>query len=202
MANQKVRKTGAYINVMELLVKEEVEIQLGALQARSPRVMNQINQVELVALAMNHLPALYATSKKGLRHQQQSGKTQHAIQIKEVVHRALATVLNDPLRTAEPLPPQDSESLQATLNELRSLLSNPSINWDNLPRAIEQALKQAQEGTVSRASRQAIYAAVRTPGYRHPSTGFSASTTSSATDDTAPLHPPTDHSSWNDFCCH
>jgi hypothetical protein len=67
MSHLKVRKTGAYINVMELLVKEEVEIQLGALQARNPRFLNQINQTELVALSMNHLPSLYATSKKGVQ---------------------------------------------------------------------------------------------------------------------------------------
>ena len=91
---------------MELLVKEEVELQLAALQARAPQALRQINTVELLALAMNHLPSLYATSKKGLRYQRQVGKTQYAPQVKDVVHRALATVLNDPLRTAEPLPPQ------------------------------------------------------------------------------------------------
>jgi Late competence development protein ComFB len=196
MANLKVRKTGAYLNVMELLVKEEVEIQLGTLQTRAPRYLNQINQTELVALAMNHLPALYATSKKGVQFQRQTGKTQYAAQIKDVVHRALATILKDPLRTSEPLEPQGSESLQETLSELRSLLHNPSVNWDNLPMAIERALKQAQEGTVSRTSRQAIYAAARTPGYRRPS-----DLPCSSTDVTVPLHGVEDsgNSGWNDY---
>jgi hypothetical protein len=197
MSHLKVRKTGAYINVMELLVKEEVEIQLGALQARNPRFLNQINQTELVALAMNHLPSLYATSKKGVQFQRQTGKTQHGAKIKDVVHRALATVLKDPLRSSEPLEPQGSESLQSTLNELRSLLRNPSINWDNLPTAIERALKQAQEGTVSRTNRQAVYAAVRTPGYRRPD-NYSASA-SAASDVTVPLHTAADDSGWNDY---
>lgn len=196
MANQNSRKLGNYINVMELLVKDEVALQLEALQARAPQVLRQINTVELLALAMNHLPSLYATSKKGLRYQRQVGKTQYAPQVKDVVHRALATVLNDPLRTAEPLPPQNSEALQETLEELRSLLGNPSINWDNLPVAIEQALKQAQEGSVSRSSRQAIYAAARTPGYRRPA---SESPSSGASDDTAPLPAPIDQTGWNEF---
>ena len=197
MANQSGRKIGNYINVMELLVKEEVELQLAALQARAPQALRQINTVELLALAMNHLPSLYATSKKGLRCQRQVGKTQYAPKIKDVVHRALATVLNDPLRTAEPLPPQSSEALQETLNELRSLLGNPSVNWDNLPVAIEQALKQAQEGIVSRSSRQAIYAAARTPGYRRPTADLP--TSCGSTDVTVPLHSPIDQSGWNEF---
>jgi Late competence development protein ComFB len=198
MANLKVRKTGTYINVMELLVKEEVEIQLGTLQARNPRFLAQINQTELVALAMNHLPALYATSKKGVQFQRQTGKTQYAAKIRDVVHRAIATVLKDPLRSSEPIEPQGSESLQETLNELRSLLRNPSINWDNLPVAIERALKQAQEGTVSRTSRQAVYAAVRTPGYRRPD-NYSKSPSSNA-DITVPLHSSAaDNSGWNDY---
>jgi hypothetical protein len=113
-----------------------------------------------------------------------------------VVHRALATVLKDPLRSSEPLEPQGSESLQSTLNELRSLLRNPSINWDNLPTAIERALKQAQEGTVSRTNRQAVYAAVRTPGYRRPDHYSSAS---AASDVTVPLHTAADDSGWNDY---
>jgi Late competence development protein ComFB len=197
MSSLKVRKTGAYINVMELLVKEEVEIQLGALQARNPRFLNQINQTELVALAMNHLPSLYATSKKGVQYQRQTGKTQHGAKIKDVVHRALATILKDPLRSSEPLEPQGSESLQSTLNELRSLLRNPAINWDTLPVAIERALKQAQEGTVSRSSRQAVYAAARSPGYRRPVDNYSS--TSSASDVTVPLHTAADNSGWNDY---
>ncbi len=196
MANQNGRKIGNYINVMELLVKEEIELQLEALQARAPRALRQINPVELLAHAMNHLPSLYATSKKGLRYQRQIGKTQYAPQIKDAVHRALATVLNDPLRTDEPLPPQSSEALQETLSELRSLLGNPAINWDNLLVVIEQALKQAQEGNVSRSSRQAIYAAARTPGYRQPASELPPSASS---DDTAPLHLPIDHSGWNEF---
>jgi Late competence development protein ComFB len=196
MANQSSRKVGNYINVMELLVKEEVELQLAALQARAPQALRQINLVELLAFAMNHLPSLYATSKKGLRYQRQIGKTQYAPQIKDAVHRALATVLNDPLRTAEPLPHQSSEALQEILNEVRSLLGNPSINWENLPVAIEQALKQAQEGNVSRSSRQAIYAAARTPGYRHP---VPEQSTSISSDETLPLHSPLDHSGWNEF---
>lgn len=198
MANQSARKMGTYINVMELLVKEEVELQLTTLQARAPQALRQINPVELLAFAMNHLPSLYATSKKGLRYQRQVGKNQYAPQIKDAVHCALATVLNDPLRTTEPLPPQSSEALQETLNELRSLLG-PSVNWDNLPIAIKQALKQAQEGSVSRSTRQAIYTAARTPGYRRP-TELPPSIGSS--DVTVPLHPPMnpiDHSGWNDF---
>lgn len=196
MPNPSGRKIGNYVNVMELLVKEEVELQLEALRARAPQALRQLNTAELLALAMNHLPSLYATSTKGLRYQRQVGKTQFAPQVKDVVHRALATVLNDPLRTAEPLPPQSSEALQETLEELRSLLGNPFVNWDNLPVVIEQALKQAQEGSVSRSSRQAIYAAARTPGYRRPAP---EPTSTGASDDTAPLDSPIDQSGWNEF---
>jgi hypothetical protein len=187
MANLNVRTVGTYINVMELLVKEEVERQLGVLQARSPRFLNQINHVELVALSLNHLPALYATSNKGLDLQRKTGKAKFAPQIKEAVHNALATVLRDPLRNSD-LQMQGADALQGTLCELRSLLRNEAINWDNLPMAVEKAIKQAQEGTVSRSSRQAVYAAARTPGYRRPEA-----------ENTVIQAHPSENNSWNDF---
>jgi hypothetical protein len=170
-----------------LLVKEEVAAQLGALQARSPRFLNQINQVELVALALNHLPSLYATSHKGVEFQRQRGKAKYAAPIKESVQRALATIMRDPLRTTPPLQPQGAEGLEWILKELRSLLKNEALTWDTLPMAVERALKQAQEGTVSRSSRQTVYEALRTPGYRRPAaSSYSAygSGSDSGSDDT------------------
>jgi hypothetical protein len=189
MANLNVRTVGTYINVMELLVKEEVEQQLGALQARSPRFLNQINHVELVALALNHLPALYATSNKGLDMQRQNGKVRYANQIRQAVHNALATVLRDPLRNSD-LQVQGADALQGTLRELRSLLNNEAINWDNLPLAVERAIKQAKEGTVSRSSRQAVYAAARTPGYRR---------SESSENTVIQVQQPGDSHAWGDF---
>jgi hypothetical protein len=190
MANLNVRTVGTYINVMELLVKEEIEQQLGMLQARSPRFLNQINQVELVALSLNQLPALYATSNKGLDLQRQKGKAKYASQIKQVVHNALATVLRDPLRNSD-LQVQGADALQGTLRELRSILNNEAINWDNLPIAVERAIKQAKEGTVSRSSRQAVYAAARTPGFRRPS--------SESENTVIQVQQPGDSYAWGDF---
>ena len=125
-----------YKNVMELLVEEEVGQQFKALP---PRISAYINPVEWVAYALNQLPALYATSEKGLHHQIQRGRVKHGAEIKQAVVRALAAIRRDPLRLSTPL-----ESPYAPFREvllrLRALLRNDGLEWDAIPVAVEQAL--------------------------------------------------------------
>lgn len=133
---------GIYKNVMELLVEEEVVRQFKAL---SPRISDYVNQVEWVAHALNQLPPLYATSEKGLHHQLQKGRAKHGAEIKQAVHRALAAIRRDPLRTSVPLQ-SPHLPFKEVLSQLRFLLGNDQLEWDALPIAVEQALERASQG--------------------------------------------------------
>ncbi|MCU0570095.1 MAG: late competence development ComFB family protein [Oculatellaceae cyanobacterium Prado106] len=170
MDSHSMRTVGTYINVMELLAQEAIAQQLQSLQSRAPhytRQIGQINQIELIACALNQLPPLYATSEKGLEYQIQRGRSRYASQIDEAVRLALATTLKTPLRNSAPLKPKATAASQELLDQLRSLLNRRELSWENLPIAIEQALQQAAEGKIGRGTRQSVYAASRgISGYR------------------------------------
>lgn len=134
---------GSYKNVMELLVEEEVARQYKALPAR---MASYVNPVELVAYALNQLPSLYATTEQGLNHQIKRGRERYAAQISKAVQHALAAVSRDPLRTCTPLQDQQTPPLREVLNQIRLLLRNDKVNWENLPIAVEQALVSASQG--------------------------------------------------------
>lgn len=132
---------GCYRNAMEMLVEREVEEQMKRLP---PKVAAYINRLELVAFALNHLPALYATSERGLEHQLQRGQAKYAAQITQAVQRALVAVRRDPIRSYAPLQPPSPPLMQDVLRQVRMLLNNDSVSWDSLPITIERALTAAK----------------------------------------------------------
>jgi Late competence development protein ComFB len=89
-----------YRNALEPLVAEEVQRQLETLP---PRLVAYINSAEVIAYALNRLPALYATSEEGWNRQQQKAKTQLEQQIILAVKWGLNAVFQDPLSHSTPL---------------------------------------------------------------------------------------------------
>lgn len=89
-----------YSNAMEPLVVEEVERQLEYLP---PKLVEYLNPAQVVAYALNRLPALYATSEEGWHRQQQRAREQFGNQLVVAVRQGLAAVQRDPLRAATPL---------------------------------------------------------------------------------------------------
>lgn len=89
-----------YKNVMEPLVVEEVQRQLEKLP---PKLVPYVNPAQAIAYALNRLPALYATSQRGLHIQQLRAKDQLANQISMAVRQGLAAVQRDPLRVTDSL---------------------------------------------------------------------------------------------------
>ena len=132
-----------YKNVMEILVEQEILRQVNALPAR---IASYINQTELLAFALNQLPALYATSERGLEHQLERGKIKFAAQITQSVQRAIAAIRRDPLRSHVPLKVEQDLPHQEVLSRLRRLLRNDRVDWETLPIAVEQALYRATQG--------------------------------------------------------
>lgn len=93
-------KIPIYRNAIEPLVVEEVELQL---QHLPPQVLKYINPAQVIAYALNRLPALYATSEEGWHRQQLRARKQMRDQIVTAVRQGLAAVQKDPLRISTPL---------------------------------------------------------------------------------------------------
>lgn len=137
---------GIYKNVMELLVEAEVSRQYKAL---SPRMASYVDPTELVAYALNQLPALYATSEKGLDYQLKRGQEKYMAQIAQAVQRAIAAVSRDPLRASNPLQDQFAAPLREVLHQMRLVLRNDKVDWENLPNAVEQAISRAAKSGIT-----------------------------------------------------
>jgi hypothetical protein len=89
-----------YYNAIEPMVVEEVERQLNKL---SPKMLKYVDPAQVIAYALNRLPALYATSEEGWHWQQVRAKTKLKQQITIAVRQALIAVQSDPLKVSTPL---------------------------------------------------------------------------------------------------
>lgn len=179
----------AYINVMELLVAEEVEHQLKDL---SPRVIKYLKVVEVETYALNRLPALYASSEKGWRHQYEKAKRELRNQIKSAVRQAIAAVQVDPIRSSEPLQIGQEDESSGVLDSLRDLLKQPDLGWDGVVSRLRDVIStKNRSGGSPQPSKTDLESSHRTryrpmPGDRNyaspPPTGYTAPT---ASDDNA-----------------
>ncbi|MFB2839775.1 late competence development ComFB family protein [Floridanema evergladense] len=102
-------KTIVYRNAIEPIVIQEVEKQL---QNLSPNIVKYINSAQIVAYALNRLPALYATSKEGWNAQQLRAQKQMKEQITTAVRQGLAAVQRDPLKISTPLLIEEEEKVE------------------------------------------------------------------------------------------
>ncbi|RZM79203.1 late competence development ComFB family protein [Leptolyngbya iicbica] len=128
-----------YINVMEMLVAEEVSRQLAGLPER---VAKYVKRLEVETFALNRLPALYASSEKGLEHQYVRALRECKPQIESAVRQAFAAVQVDPIRLSQPLHLNQEE--EAVLQALRDLLHQPDLTWQEALREIQRIQQQRQ----------------------------------------------------------
>jgi Late competence development protein ComFB len=133
-------------NVMEVLVVEEVEQQFQALPAKTAKYTNPS---EVIAYALNRLPALYATSKRGWQRQWHRGKTDLRPQIVTAVRQGIMAVQRDPLRGDGPLTFEEENAALAALQKLKVLLQREDLSWDNLNDVVEQTLLDTLRGKIS-----------------------------------------------------
>lgn len=130
-----------YVNVMELLIAEEVDRQLANLPER---VSKYIKRTEVETFALNRLPALYASSEKGLQHQYDRALHEYKSQIFNAVRQAFAAVQVDPIRLSQPL--QLNQEEEAVLQALRELLKDPDLTWKSALKEI-QRLQSRRRGS-------------------------------------------------------
>ncbi|NEQ43132.1 MAG: late competence development ComFB family protein [Leptolyngbya sp. SIOISBB] len=129
-----------HFNVMELLVADEVDRQLKGLPARLAKYLKR-NEIETFAL--NRLPALYATSEKGLEYQRVKAYQELPAQVTQAVQQALAAVQGDPLRASQPLqisaPQQQADT---ALSLLRQWMETPDLTWAQALQALAECQRQ------------------------------------------------------------
>lgn len=140
MTNDKAK---TYRNAMEYLVIEELEQQFKLIPLR---LAKYLNKQEVIAFALNRLPAIYATSERGWRQQCLKGKRDYASQISSAVRQGLLAVQKDPLRMETPLVPIENREAEKALEELRTMLQCEELSWHNLPTKLDEVLAKATRG--------------------------------------------------------
>jgi hypothetical protein len=132
-----------YINAMEILVETEVDRRINQLTEGHRAYLNRM---EIIAYALNKLPALYATGEKGLEFQLAQGRAQHSARIQQAVQQSLAAVLRDPILNYTPLKLQASAGMRDVLTRIKALLHNDQIDWETLPDILAALINQTPRG--------------------------------------------------------
>ena len=132
------------LNVMEVLVAEEVAHQIEALPHKLAR---QTNPSEVAAFALNRLPSLYATSKRGWQRQWNRGKGELQTQIATAVRQGMMAVQRDPLHSNSSLTTETAA--ETALEELKQLLQCQQLSWQNLPSVVRLALMDTLRGKIT-----------------------------------------------------
>ena len=131
-------------NLMEALVLEEIERQLSQ---TSPKQQKLYSKPSLLAFALNRLPGLYATSKRGRSIQEEQARAHLGPKIEQVVRQAFAAVTNDPLRSSvDNWASSDETELQRIMIELQDLLQYPQLNPENLIGVVKERILQSARG--------------------------------------------------------
>ncbi len=138
-----------YRNAMEYLVAEEVQQQLKLVPPKLAEYLEGHNLVEVIAYALNRLPALYATSEEGWEQQKLKGKRDFNEQIVVAVRQAIAAVNKDPLRVSNPLKLTEENEYESIFLRLKSLLQREDISWANLVDVIEETLLLTVQGKIT-----------------------------------------------------
>lgn len=147
-------------NYMEVLVREEVECQVNQLP---PDLKQVVNYADIAAYALNRLPAMYATTKRGRMIQQWKVEAALRQSVREAVQAGITVFRNHPRQPAEPWEDPESQSVEAVLEELKGVLQYQDLNWDNLVTVIKSRIIQLNRREIDLASKAAP-ASERLPG--------------------------------------
>ncbi len=127
-----------YSNILENLVFAITERRMQRLE---PELQSQIHPEDVSAYALNRLPPMYATTRRGLKQLRQQVKGEMTGQIINVVQEALSRVSRTPSRVLSPLPfDRFNEELDGAIAELREILRRDDLTWRNLQTILEEVL--------------------------------------------------------------
>lgn len=140
---QKPRPASLSDNLTEKLVQAEIDRQFAAL---SDKVTPFLKRADIMSYALNRLPALYATTKRGRQKQVEQAYDKLYPQMESMVKQAIAAVVNDPLRTGnDSWQSQEQTKADQTLIELNKILQ-VECGWEDLAKVVKNRLLQAARG--------------------------------------------------------
>jgi len=132
-------------NLTERLVQSEIDRQLADLPDRVARLVTP-NQADLMAFALNRLPALYASTNRGRKTQEESISEELYLRVEKVVRQSIAAVAHDPLRTQNDCwQPAEQGEEEAALADITEMLKF-DCGWKNVAAVIRYRLVQAARG--------------------------------------------------------
>jgi len=127
-----------YSNIMENLVLGIAERRL---QRLTPDIAAQIQIEDIVSYALNRLPPMYATSRRGMHQLREQVKAEMTNQVISVIKEAIAKVLQSPGRMIAPLPfDRFNMELNIAIEQLQTYFKDDQISWRNVGDYVEKAM--------------------------------------------------------------
>ncbi|MBD2186550.1 late competence development ComFB family protein [Pseudanabaena mucicola] len=124
-------------NALEEIVVLEVQDQIKKL--KQP-ISQEISVSEVAAFALNRLPTLYASTSRGWLQQRKRAHNEFKHQIVSAVQQGLLGVRRDPLRQSTQIASEKIETPAHILVKLQKLFNKPSLLWNSVPQAFQEAL--------------------------------------------------------------
>jgi hypothetical protein len=134
-------------NAIEELVIEETKNQVMRL---SGGVKAKTSIDEIAAYALNRLPPMYATTRRGYIQQQKRAYNELKQEISQTISRGLIGVRKDSLKDSTPLPNSELEREERSLLRLQEIFGSSDLRWRDVPIALESVLMNIKlKGAVS-----------------------------------------------------
>lgn len=160
MKNNKLENDYINRNVMEVLVSEEIERQIGRLPSN---IRKFVNPIEVATYALNRLPALYASSQQGYNKQKIRGRSEYSVKITQEVRKGFAAIQKDLLRSSTPLTAdsernidRDIQEAKAALQELADYLPKKDLTWKNIVKLVKPLLAELKEEDDAKANARKV----------------------------------------------
>jgi hypothetical protein len=140
----------ARLNCFHALRLLVTRLALHKIQALPSEIGRYIRLEDVVARALNQLPALYATDETSLEQLRRQAKLEIGSHLGFAVDTALKDVRKAFFQQQPPLLfHRLKEERKEAMQHLRYLLQNPQINWRNFNDAIESAVFHAKQGRIT-----------------------------------------------------
>ncbi|MEM9154450.1 MAG: late competence development ComFB family protein [Cyanobacteria bacterium J06642_2] len=121
------------VNVLEEQVIKEAERQISALPLT---VQRRVRVTDVAAYVLNRMPPMYATNQDGWAFQREKALRRVSREITQRVFEAIDVMKKSPARSSRPLP--KTVSAESALNQVRTILEQPDLDWLTLPQMVRQ----------------------------------------------------------------
>jgi Late competence development protein ComFB len=142
-----LRANCGYINVLEVLVLDATERQIQRLE---PEVAKLLTTEEVSAYALNRLPAMYATSEDGYKALRERVRKELKSDVVNKIREGIVKMSQSPMRRFLPPPfEQFDQQRGEAIAELKALLQEEELTWENVPEMVADILRKTREGDMT-----------------------------------------------------